>query len=64
MLRRLNLDGDTQADLTVHGGPDKALYAYPEEHYDYWKRRLPNMKLPLGYVRREPYDGRITRRPS
>jgi MOSC domain-containing protein YiiM len=45
-LRRLNLDGDKQADLTVHGGPDKALYAYPAEHYDYWKKRLPNMKLP------------------
>jgi MOSC domain-containing protein YiiM len=47
-LRRLNLDGDRQADLTVHGGPDKAVYAYPVEHYDYWKKRLPNMKLPLG----------------
>ena len=47
-LRRLNLDGDRQADLTVHGGPDKAVYAYPAEHYDYWKKRLPNMKLPWG----------------
>jgi MOSC domain-containing protein YiiM len=47
-LRRLNLDGDKQADLTVHGGPDKALYAYAAEHYDYWKKRLPNMKLPWG----------------
>jgi MOSC domain-containing protein YiiM len=47
-LRRLNLDGDKQADLTVHGGPDKAVYAYPSEHYDYWKKRLPNMKLPWG----------------
>lgn len=47
-LRRLNLDGDRQADLTVHGGPDKALYAYPAEHYEYWKKRLPNMKLPWG----------------
>jgi MOSC domain-containing protein YiiM len=47
-LRRLNLDGDRQADLTVHGGPDKAVYAYPTEHYDYWKKRLPNMKLPWG----------------
>jgi MOSC domain-containing protein YiiM len=47
-LRRLNLDGDKQADLTVHGGPDKAVYAYPIEHYDYWKKRLPNMKLPWG----------------
>jgi MOSC domain-containing protein YiiM len=48
MLRRLNLDGDKQADLTVHGGPDKAVYAYPAEHYDYWKKRLPKMKLPWG----------------
>jgi MOSC domain-containing protein YiiM len=47
-LRRLNLDGDKQADLTVHGGPDKAVYAYPAEHYDYWKKRLPNMKLSWG----------------
>ena len=47
-LRRLNLDGDRQADLTVHGGPDKAVYAYPSEHYAYWQKRLPNMKLPWG----------------
>jgi MOSC domain-containing protein YiiM len=47
-LRKLNLEGDKQADLTVHGGPDKAVYAYPAEHYDYWKKRLPNMKLPWG----------------
>ena len=40
-LRRLNLDGDRQADLTVHGGPDKAVYAYPSEHYDHWRRELP-----------------------
>lgn len=47
-LRKLNLDGDKQADLTVHGGLDKALYAYPAEHYDYWKERLPKMKLLWG----------------
>jgi MOSC domain-containing protein YiiM len=47
-LRRLNLDGDKQADLTVHGGLDKALYTYPAEHYDYWKKQLPDMKLPWG----------------
>ena len=39
-LRRLNLDGDAQADLTVHGGPDKALYAYPSEHYRGWEAKL------------------------
>jgi len=39
-VRRLNLDGDEQADLTVHGGPDKAVYAYPVEQYAYWKKEL------------------------
>jgi MOSC domain-containing protein YiiM len=48
MLGTLNLDGDRQADLTVHGGPSKAVYAYPSEHYEYWKRELPQMKLPWG----------------
>ena len=48
MLRTLNLDGDRQADLSVHGGPSKAVYVYPSEHYDYWKRGLPEMKLPWG----------------
>lgn len=47
-LRRLNLDGDRQADLSVHGGPSKAVYAYPSEHYDYWKKELPEMELPWG----------------
>ena len=36
-VRRLNLDGDRQADLSVHGGADKAVYAYPAEHYSYWR---------------------------
>ena len=40
-LRRLNLDGDRQADLSVHGGEHKAVYCYPSEHYDYWKTQLP-----------------------
>jgi MOSC domain-containing protein YiiM len=48
MLRTLNLDGDRQADLSVHGGPSKAVYVYPSEHYDYWKRELPEMKLAWG----------------
>src|SRR3954470_4992027 len=41
MMRRLNLDGDRQADLTVHGGINKAVYAYPSEHYPYWRAELP-----------------------
>jgi MOSC domain-containing protein YiiM len=48
MLRILNLDGDRQADLTVHGGPDKAVYVYPSEHYDYWRKELPGTELPWG----------------
>jgi len=36
-VRRLNLEGDRQADLSVHGGPSKAVYAYPSEHYAYWR---------------------------
>ena len=45
-LRTLNLEGDQQADLSVHGGPHKAVYAYPAEHYEYWRRQLPDMDLP------------------
>lgn len=48
MLRRTNLDGDRQADLSVHGGPDKAAYAYPSEHYEYWAGQFPGRKLPWG----------------
>jgi MOSC domain-containing protein YiiM len=47
-VARLNLDGDEQADLTVHGGPDKAVYAYPIEQYEYWKNELPNRDLEWG----------------
>lgn len=47
-VRSLNLDGDRQADLTVHGGPDKAVYAYTAEHYDFWRKELPDMDLPFG----------------
>jgi len=47
-LRRLNLDGDRQADLSVHGGKDKAVYYYPVEHYEYWKKELPGRELPMG----------------
>ena len=48
MLRRLNLDGDRQADLENHGGRNKAVYAYPSEHYDFWRREFPEMDLPWG----------------
>jgi MOSC domain-containing protein YiiM len=48
MLRKLNLDGDRQADLAVHGGVDKAVYSYPAEHYDYWRKQFPNKDLAWG----------------
>jgi MOSC domain-containing protein YiiM len=48
MLRKLNLEGDGQADLTVHGGRDKAVYAYPAEHYSYWRSEFSEMNLPWG----------------
>ena len=47
-LRTLNLDGDRQADLSVHGGPYKAVYGYPLEHYAFWRQELPGMDLPWG----------------
>ncbi len=46
---KLNLAGDGQADLTVHGGPEKAIYAYPAEHYGYWRDEFPAMPLTWGY---------------
>lgn len=42
------LEGDRQSDLRVHGGPDKAVYAYPSEHYEYWSRLLPGTDLAWG----------------
>jgi len=47
-VRTLNLDGDRQSDLSVHGGPYKAVYLYPSEHYEFWKQELPDMTLPWG----------------
>jgi len=47
-VRGVNLAGDQQADLTVHGGPNKAVYGYASEHYPYWRMQLPDMELPWG----------------
>jgi len=44
-VRLHNLDGDRQADLSVHGGPNKAVYAYPSEHYEFWRIELPDAEL-------------------
>jgi MOSC domain-containing protein YiiM len=48
VMRTLNLEGDQQADLTVHGGVNKAVYAYPSEHYGYWRTELPGVDLRWG----------------
>ncbi len=47
-VTRLNLEGDQQSDLSVHGGVDKAVYAYPSEHYRFWRKELPNLELGWG----------------
>jgi MOSC domain-containing protein YiiM len=47
-VERLNVNGDRQSDLTVHGGIDKAVYAYPAEHYGFWREELPGVDLPWG----------------
>jgi len=47
-LGKLNLVGDRQADLTVHGGEYKAVYCYPVAHYEYWRQELPGRQLPMG----------------
>ena len=44
----LNIEGDEQSDLSVHGGTYKAVYCYPSEHYEYWRRELPDAELPWG----------------
>ena len=73
-IREFNLDGDEQADLTVHGGAKKAVYAYPAEHYQYWQRELPDWKFSWGKLwrksehrrtagrhtpHRRPFEGRV-----
>jgi MOSC domain-containing protein YiiM len=47
-IKKLNLEGDRQADLTVHGGANKAVYAYPSEHYSEWKNELGLFELDPG----------------
>jgi MOSC domain-containing protein YiiM len=47
-LKQFNFDGDAQADLMVHGGATKAVYAYPSEHYAYWRNEFPDMDLRWG----------------
>jgi MOSC domain-containing protein YiiM len=47
-VARVNVEGDEQSDLSVHGGPGKAVYAYPAEHYPFWRRELPDAELTWG----------------
>jgi MOSC domain-containing protein YiiM len=48
LVGALNIEGDRQADLTVHGGASKAIYAYPAEHYEFWRSELPDVEFPWG----------------
>lgn len=45
-VNQLNLAGDAQADLRVHGGVSKSVYAYPFEHYEFWQNEYPDKDLP------------------
>jgi len=47
-VRQVNVDGDKQSDLTAHGGPDKAVYVYPSEHYPFWRAEFPGIELAWG----------------
>ncbi len=47
-VARGNVEGDQQSDLSVHGGPEKAVYAYPLEHYAVWRLELPDAELTSG----------------
>lgn len=44
-VNELNLDGDAQADLRVHGGWSKAVYVYPSEHYEFWAAEMPDYEF-------------------
>jgi MOSC domain-containing protein YiiM len=47
-VMRLNVEGDQQSDLSVHGGPEKAVYAYPSEHYAFWRNQIAGTDFPWG----------------
>jgi MOSC domain-containing protein YiiM len=47
-VSKLNLEGDQQSDLSVHGGVHKAVYAYPSEHYEFWREEIPGADLRWG----------------
>jgi MOSC domain-containing protein YiiM len=49
MLQLFNLEGDEQADLTVHGGRNKAVYVYPSEHYPFWREEYPDLRFTHGW---------------
>src|SRR5215475_10012953 len=63
-VRNLNVDGDQQSDLRVHGGVDKAVYVYPSEHYAFWRGELPNADLSWGafgenFTTQRPLDDNV-----
>ena len=57
-VRGVNLAGDDQADRSVHGGPDKAVYAYSREDIDWWTQSLGRPLVPEPRLRRKSHDGR------
>src|SRR5262245_56832191 len=64
LVRKINLDGDEQSDLTVHGGVDKAVYVYPSEHYAFWREELPDADLSWGaFGETSPRKVRLTTAP-
>jgi MOSC domain-containing protein YiiM len=48
-VRKHALEGDTQSNLAVHGGPDKAVYGYPLEHFDFWRAQYPDLEIEFGF---------------
>jgi MOSC domain-containing protein YiiM len=63
-LRKTNLDGDRQANLTIHGGENKAAYGYPFEHYAYWQGEFPGREFPMGIFGENFTMGRPARKLS
>lgn len=47
-IKGINVEGDDQGNRKTHGGIDRAVYAYPMEHYEYWRKQYPDKELPFG----------------
>src|SRR5215475_4872013 len=62
-VAKLNVEGDQQSDLAVHGGPDKAVYAYPSEHYPFWREERPDMDSRREFSARTSQQRACLRKP-